>query len=133
MIKKATKKYEKEQAKLTIELKSRILQVPISDQDMLDKLYENSNDLVKSMLDADNGVLVQSKIVKLYLALRDDPKYYDVPWLFYDVLSTLKNFINLKKNPSSSILHCTQPYTIPFDLVKAFSTAKIIKLIESDE
>jgi hypothetical protein len=133
MIKKATKKYEKEQAKLTIELKSRILQVPVSDQDMLDKLYENCNDLVRSMLDADNGVLVQSKIVQLYLALRNDPKYYDIPWLFYDVLSTLKNFINLKKNPSSSILYCTQPYTIPIDLVKAFSSAKIIKLTETSD
>ena len=130
-IKKSIRKYEIEQVKLAIKLKQSILKIPITNQKMFDQFYEK--DLFRNILNADNGLVVQSKIVQLYLAFRDDSRFYDIPWLFYDILSSLKNFTNLKKSVKlSSILYCTQPYTIPLDLVKAFSTAKIIKLIESD-
>ena len=133
-IKKSQNEHELQIAEYTIQLKQRILEIPIKDQKIFDDISKNSkNDLFKSILNADNGLLVQSKIVQLYLKFRDNQRFYDIPWLFYDTLCSLKNFINLKKSTKlSRILYRSQPYTIPIDLVKAFSTTKIINLIESD-
>lgn len=77
----------------------------------------------KKINHSDSGICSHSRVLNLYLTLRNTPDYY-IAWEFYDILCYLKNYASDLKNKKVCQVSSV-PVTIPMETLKAFSPAKL--------
>lgn len=88
--------------------------------------YDSNDDdcpIIYKLKKAKINIFLNTRIVRLYYLLRNTPKYYQIPWLFYDLLCFLKQSVQMLKKNSSSIPTC-----IPNECMNCFSAEKLKNL-----
>lgn len=69
------------------------------------------------------NIYLNTRVVRLYEMLRSTPKYYQIPWLFYDLLCFLKQSVQLNNQQTNSI-----PVCVSNDWMNCFSAEKLKNL-----
>ncbi|CAF0875498.1 unnamed protein product [Brachionus calyciflorus] len=106
-------------AKLTEKFRDYVINLKYSNKEIED------NDLLESIHSLD-GYYLRSRVVSLYNDLKHEELFYQIPWLFYDVLCYCKNFCNDKKSRKvSSVLPTLVPFSLSTECTRAFSAKKL--------
>lgn len=115
-IKRHSKELEQLKSEMVTRMRKYIIDLP----------YDTNADddpSIRKIKKSSMNMYLNTRIVRLYDMLRSTPKYYQIPWLFYDVLCYLKQSVQLFKSGTNSI-----PIAIPNEWLNCFSAEKLKNL-----
>ena len=111
----------KEQLKINLINKFRkfVVNLKYSEKDLTDENYKNSVYCL-------DGFYFRSRLVSLYLDLKNEKVNYQIPWMFYDVLCYLKNYCNDNQSCKAFIaLGDLTPFSMPSEYINSFSAKRL--------
>ena len=115
----SSSKKEIEKVELIEEFRNFVINLKYSSEEIFE---ENLRQSVFCL----DGFYFRSRLVSLYLDLKDENVFYQIPWMFYDVLCYLKNFCNDKRSKRTlSSLPSLVPFTIAAECTSVLSTKKL--------
>lgn len=110
---------EQQRIELINNFRKFVVNLKYSENDLTDENFKNSVYCL-------DGYYFRSRLVSLYLDLKDEEVNYQIPWMFYDVLCYLKNYCNDNKSQKNFIsLGDLTPFSIASEYINVFSNKKL--------
>lgn len=125
-VNRRSKETERAKNELVAQFKQRIIRLPYN----LDTDNEDERIVGKLKLSSLN-IFLNTRVVRLYETLRATPKYYQIPWIFYDVMCFLKQQVAQQRiNTNNNSLNTSNmiPVCVPTSWMNAFSIEKLKNL-----